>query len=78
MTLGTRPVALAAAVLMTIAGSADAGLFCGAARYACCPPACAAPVASYTACKVERQVAYRTVYRTICEPQQYTAMRNRL
>ena len=55
----------AMAALAVLQGtSAEAG-YCGACSYNCCPPAACQPAACYTACRVERQTCYRTVYETV-------------
>ena len=60
------PLAAAAAALLT-AAEAHAGL-CGLGSFGCCPQAAPAP-ACYTANRMERSVAYRTVYSTVLERQ---------
>ena len=61
-----------AALALVSASDAEAGWFCGAASYRCCPVSACQPSCCYTACKVERQTCYRTVYDNVCEPQEFT------
>src|SRR6187401_1565447 len=59
----------------TSPGSVEAGRYCGAASYNCCPTAACQPAACYTTCRVERQQCERTVYSYVQEPQQYMVCR---
>ena len=56
-------------------GSVEAGRYCGAASYSCCPAPVCQPAACYTTCRVERQQCERTVYSYVQEPQQYMVSR---
>jgi YTV len=56
-------------------GSVEAGRYCGAASYSCCPTQACQPAACYTTCRVERQQCERTVYSYVQEPQQYMVSR---
>ena len=68
MTSRTLAAAAAAAALGLLQPSpATAGL-CGLTGFGCCPQAAPAP-ACYTANRMERSVAYRTVYDTVVERQ---------
>ncbi len=51
---------------------AQAGLFCGAGGYGCCPAPSCQPSCGCTSYKVERQTCYRTVYERVCHPETYT------
>ena len=55
--------------------SVEAGRYCGAASYSCCPTQACQPAACYTTCRVERQQCERTVYSYVQEPQQYMVSR---
>src|SRR5688500_2710808 len=46
---------VAVAVALLAARSADAGWYCGAASYDCCPATACQPTSCYTSCRVERQ-----------------------
>ena len=64
-----------ATLLLASAQTAQASNYCGAASYRCCPTKACAPVGSYSACKVERQTCYKTVYDTVWEPVEQTCMK---
>src|ERR1700722_18070339 len=55
-----------------LGGSAQAGLFCGAGGYGCCPAPSCQPSCGCTSFKIERQTCYRTVYERVCHPETYT------
>ena len=70
----TGIAALLFATVITTASPVQGG-FCGLASYNCCPQTACQPTSCYEACKVERRTRYRTAYRTVIEPQQYTTYR---
>jgi len=70
-----RVLTLVAVLACSAATQAQAAYCCGAANYSCCPVASCQPTACYTACKIERQTCYRTVYETCYVPEQVTCMK---
>ena len=63
---------IALAAIAATTSDAEARWF----RYRCCPVSCCQPTSCYTACRVERETCYRTIYETCYEPEQVTCYRN--
>ncbi len=62
-------------VAATLCQTADAGSYCGAGSYNCCPTTACAPMSCYTTCRIERQTCKRTVMETVWEPEEVKATR---